>query len=737
MESYRQKRRDAFKLLSAGRLVGRRWRLFQRTPHQDGDLVLTFPSSTDASVVSWFQERLCKKVPQISVQLCRHAQMGQIALYCSPAAEHLLLRGAEELRMRKRLRPEWGGGHREFSCAEQDCFEGSGQLSGQERQRVMLHWLREGLRAAGPGDHPGPSSGHHTPCLEGQCLVEWCLAEGLLSQLVALHSCKDLDWLKRHWVLAFFRRQPLERIRHYFGAKVAMYFAWLGHYTWALALPALVGLLVGLSCGGSHGQQVQEDACLVGFTLLNMLWATIYLEMWKRYSAELSYQWGTLDEQSELLVEPRPQFRGEPSRSAVTGRLEPSYPSWKRHLFRYLVTLPVVAGCLLLVVLAVFLIFQLQHWWDEWRVQRHFLGNFSFLPKVLLAVVIHVLDTVYYRIALWLNDMENYRLDQDYEDQLIIKIALFQFVNSFLSLFYIAFYLQDMEQLREQLATLLITRQVLGNIKESVIPFLVERLHLACLELSTSEGPSASATPEEGPGSAGAPSPKLSQGEIECAMFKYEGTFEDYLEMFIQFGHVTLFSSAFPWAALCALLNNLVEVRSDAFKLCFVFQRPFAQQANSIGTWQVAMEAMAVLAVVVNCALMGTLGQVQRLWPSLSPLEVVLGLVLLEHVVLCVKFAIAYAIPDVPHWVATEMAKTEFRRREAAKGAKLTTATRGTCTSEDALSPEHRCLWDPLSAGDLDAAAQPGTLPSWVGRLLRMPVAKPRQRRRTMPTSQQ
>lgn len=72
--------------------------------------------------------------------------------------------------MRKRLRPEWGGGHREFSCAEQDCFEGAGQLSGQERQRVMLHWLREGLRAAGPGDHPGPSSGHHTPCLEGQCL---------------------------------------------------------------------------------------------------------------------------------------------------------------------------------------------------------------------------------------------------------------------------------------------------------------------------------------------------------------------------------------------------------------------------------------------------------------------------------------------------------------------------------------------------------------------------------------
>lgn len=692
MESYRRKRRDAFRLLSAGRLVGRRWRLFQRTPQQEGDLVLTFAANADASVVEWFQERLNRKVPQLTVRLCRHPQMGQVALYCSPAAEHLLLSGAEELQLRKRLRPEWGGGNREFTCAEKDCFEGSGQLSAQERQRVVLHWLREGLRASGPGDHPGPPSGHHTPCLEGQCLVEWCLAEGLLSQLVALHSTKELEWLKKHWVLAFFRLQPLERVRNYFGAKVAMYFAWLGHYTWSLAVPAIVGLLVGLSCG-SHGEQAQEDACLVGFALLNMLWATVYLELWKRYSSELAYQWGTLDEQSELLVEPRPQFRGEPRRSPVTGRLEPSYPAWKRHLFRYLVTLPVVAGCLLIVVLAVFLIFQLQHWWDEWRVQRHFLGNFSFLPKILLAVVIHVLDTVYYRIALWLNDMENYRLDQDYEDQLIIKIAVFQFVNSFLSLFYIAFYLQDMEQLREQLATLLITRQVLGNIKESVIPFLVERLHLACLELSSSEDSPSSVTPEDSPSCSSTSTPKLSQGETECAMFKYEGTFEDYLEMFIQFGHVTLFSSAFPWAALCALLNNLVEVRSDAFKLCFVFQRPFAQQANSIGTWQ--------------------------------------------HVVLCIKFAIAYAIPDVPEWVATEMAKTEFHRREAAKDAKLTTATRATCTSEDFLSPEHRCLWDPLSTSELDSASQPGSLPGWVGRLLRMPVTKPRQRRRTMLTSQQ
>ena len=73
---------------------------------------------------------------------------------------------------------------------------------------------------------------------------------------------------------------------------------------------------------------------------------------------------------------------------------------------------------------------------------------------------------------------------------------------------------------------------------------------------------------------------QVSQVEVEGSMVPYEGTFEDYLEMFIQFGYVTLFSSAYPLAGLCALLNNLIEVRSDAFKLCFIHQRPFTERVQ-------------------------------------------------------------------------------------------------------------------------------------------------------------
>ena len=151
---------------------------------------------------------------------------------------------------------------------------------------------------------------------------------------------------------------------------------------------------------------------------------------------------------------------------------------------------------------------------------------------------------------------------------------------------------------------------------------------------------------------------------MHCDAFSTKIHSKTHLEMLVQFGYVTLFSSAFPMAAMCALLNNVIEIRSDAFKLCMSFQRPFGQQVQSIGTWQVikyilecvhyagsyspytckthnlynkwciindiyfviehdlflqdALEFMSVIAVMVNCALVGFSGLADRLFPDMT-----------------------------------------------------------------------------------------------------------------------
>jgi hypothetical protein len=79
----------------------------------------------------------------------------------------------------------------------------------------------------------------------------------------------------------------------------------------------------------------------------------------------------------------------------------------------------------------------------------------------------------------------------------------------------------------------------------------------------------------------------LSQAEIECSQPKLPDLYEEYLEMVVQFGYIIFLSTLFPLAAFFSLLNNLLEIRTDAFKLCMIYQRPFSQRVKDIGHWQV------------------------------------------------------------------------------------------------------------------------------------------------------
>ena len=76
---------------------------------------------------------------------------------------------------------------------------------------------------------------------------------------------------------------------------------------------------------------------------------------------------------------------------------------------------------------------------------------------------------------------------------------------------------------------------------------------------------------------------------------------------------------------------------------------------------------MGLVAILVNCGLIALSGQVQRMFPEMSATQTILLIVALEHIMLAIRFVIICAIPDIPNWVATEMAKVEFLRREAVR----------------------------------------------------------------------
>ncbi|XP_037882495.1 uncharacterized protein LOC119633184 isoform X6 [Glossina fuscipes] len=730
----------------AGHLMTPRRLWLNKIPTQC-DVVIEFPEDAPDEALRWLLTRIRSQPSAglgLVVQVKAHESSRRNAFYIT-APTNILFRAAEEARLPKRLRPDLGGALREFTTRESHCFQqlksdesSTNLFTSQERQWLVLQVL-QGMRAS-PTDVEALQG--RAAVDEGQSIVAAWQETGLITQIFPLHETKTLTQLQRSWVKQIFAPQPLDDIAEYFGVKVALYFAWLGHYTSALGVPAVFGSILYIILWGKG--QTAQDMGHVLFSLFNVAWASLYLEAWKRYSVELAFRWGTLSTPPELLEPPRPLYKGSLVENNVTGRLEPKEaPAWKRRAFRYLVSFPIIGLCLLLVFVVMFLMLRFQDWLDSNNIPDKGIGQciynlhkdwwdsklpvegvvccLSVIPKVLLAGAITLMDEAYYKLAVWLNDKENYRLQSKYENHLIAKVALFQFVNSFLSLFYIAFYLRDEEKLKEQLAGLLISRQIIGNLRESAIPYFVEQWRLAKLSFtmwgalsptqsvnrsildSADHAPNGNGgnnaekpAPETGsaastPQTVGTPSkqmPKKSvdsiasvstqissisiasskrnigQAEIESSLYKYDGTFSDHLEMLVQMGYVVLFSAAFPLAGICALINNLMEIRSDAFKLAHVHQRPFGQRVANIGTWQNALSLLSLAAVIVNCALIGLSGQVSRLWPGLTTVQTIILIVTLEHIMLALRSALTWLLPELPSWLAAEIARAEHCRRE-------------------------------------------------------------------------
>ncbi|KAI1296792.1 Anoctamin-10 [Halotydeus destructor] len=510
----------------------------------------------------------------------------------------------------------------------------SGKLTSQQRQTIVKFYL-DSIRYSKKIDLTLPS----VKLVEGEAIFSRLMKCRLLDQVFPLHHAEDLAELRSTWVKAVVKRQPIEKIRMYFGPKIAMYFAFLGNYTRQLTFPALVGItatvikLVDI-------EWISDLSSLV-FCIINIGWASHYVSSLKTYCSQLAQKWDTELESdegdAELNLVPRPQFRGECIVDEVTGLPKISYPVWKRQIFQYCVTLPATVISLVLVIVMNFKLLNFQAYWDSVLIGEAGYPEWtSLVPKVLFACGITLMDIAYYQIALWLNNKENYAFDCEHENHLISKLVVFQFINSFLSLFYIAFFEGHMCKLHEQLAALLITRQVIGNINEALWPLASHAFKFS---------PSM-------PTKKYANSDKVSQAEIEAALERYESTFDDHLEMFIQFGHIVMFSPVFPLASVCALLNNIVEIRSDAFKLCICLQRPFAgPKVKDIGHWHFAYDCLVYAAIAVNCGLLVKSGQLERLLPFLDPIQVLLIAVLIEHIMIAMKLVIEGKL-FIP-WVTT------------------------------------------------------------------------------------
>jgi hypothetical protein len=150
-----------------------------------------------------------------------------------------------------------------------------------------------------------------------------------------------------------------------------------------------------------------------------------------------------------------------------------------------------------------------------------------------------------------------------------------------------------------------------------------------------------------------------SDAENEFEYTQYEGTFNDYDELIIQFGFVVLFVVVFPAAPILALLNNVIEFRLDASKLMSFTRRPHPKGTFDMGTWYGILNLISWVMVVSNTALIiFSSSQARAIDSDLRWVS----FVIVEHILIGIKLLIEFFVPDVPTDVEERLARQEVIR---------------------------------------------------------------------------
>ncbi|KAG9470264.1 hypothetical protein GDO78_018396 [Eleutherodactylus coqui] len=436
----------------------------------------------------------------------------------------------------------------------------------------------------------------------------------------------------------FYKYQPIDLVRKYFGEKIALYFAWLGVYTQMLIPASIVGIIVFLygcatvdhdipsmemcdqrnnmtmcplcdktcnywkissACATARASHLFDNPATVFFSVFMALWAATFMEHWKRRQMRLNYRWdltGFEEEQDH----PRAEYEAKV--------LQKSLKKDQRRK-EIGMTFAIVFGVIVYRVSTAAALAMSSNPSARANVR----ATVTATAVIINLVVILILDEVYGCIARWLTQIEVPKTDKTFEERLIFKAFLLKFVNAYTPIFYVAFfkgrfagrpgdylYIFGSFRMEEcapggclmelciQLSIIMLGKQLIqNNLFEIGIPKMKKLIRYLKSRRQTYLGH------EE-------PLKKKQRYELDYDLEPFAGLTPEYMEMIIQFGFVTLFVASFPLAPLFALLNNIIEIRLDAKKFITELRRPVAVRAKDIGIWYNILRGIGKLAVIIN-----------------------------------------------------------------------------------------------------------------------------------------
>ncbi|KAL5248664.1 hypothetical protein ACHWQZ_G017749 [Mnemiopsis leidyi] len=491
-------------------------------------------------------------------------------------------------------------------------------------------------------------------------------------------------WSSSHMKWKF---QPLNIVRNYFGSVTAMYFAYVGFYNMALFIPALVGFAVFiygllqmswtdtsrhicesgekyLMCAdcyidGTCNATYLSDYCftttltsianndaVIVFSIIMMAWLATFVTFWKRQQSTIAHTWGTTNSRSAS-AEVRVKYRLAKTNvfryNTVTKQRE-QHITFIHRLPQYAIASTVVALFLAAAVLMTITItiynytlsISIQKAKNYSPYTRKYANEIAnCVTGSMSATLIICLSYVYRRIANKLTNMENHRTQRDHDSHLSFKIYLFEFVNYYSTLFYIAFFKGNitspanprylygtklkiegcapggcMSEVSIQMIIIMSVKQLVPILKDVIRTLNINRIQeelkiklLAPLVSCCNFDFAHKWTNMAKQNLEGFKTNSRPQFVQDFELSEPAEMYQEYVNNIIQLGFLTMFVTAFPIAPIICLFINIWQLRQDATRYVKRVRRPIGFRSEGIGTWMNILEVLSRIAILVNAIL--------------------------------------------------------------------------------------------------------------------------------------
>ena len=239
--------------------------------------------------------------------------------------------------------------------------------------------------------------------------------------------------------------KSINTIRNYYGETVSYFFLFVDHYSRMLLFPSIFGAFIFISYffwnkiplisifSNSVKMDYYDFLLILNCTLLT-IWLTLFIKSWLQKEKLYNYIWGiNINQKEEKINE---EFVPNSKEKLILGYYVPIEKE-PFHTFKKFVSYAVLLGMILLVLIFIYTLFRLKarlingNVWHDYRI--------TFYIACLNGIQIKVMNFIYYEIARYLNNWENHFSLTEKNNSLALKLILFDFMNSYSSLFYIAF----------------------------------------------------------------------------------------------------------------------------------------------------------------------------------------------------------------------------------------------------------------------------------------------------------